>query len=59
MLAYIKAVAAAVGSLIGTWTYVAFDDSLSFEEIGVLGSAVIAVLAALVTFVSPRNQPEA
>jgi hypothetical protein len=58
MLAYVKAIAAAVGSLIGTWSFVALDSSLSFEEIGVLGSAVVAVIAALTTFAAPKNRPE-
>lgn len=52
---YWKAGAAFVGGLVGVWTYVAADESISFEEIGYVGVAVPALFAALVTALSPRN----
>lgn len=53
---YVKAVASAAGAVVTTWLLVAADRSLSFDEIGLLGFAVIGLGSALVTGVAPKNR---
>lgn len=52
---YVKAIAAAVGSFAGVIGTVAVDDSVSFDEFGVVAAAVVGFVTAIVTILSPKN----
>lgn len=53
---YVKAIAAAVGSFAGVAVTVAADDSVAFDEFGIVAAAVTALVAAVITAVSPANE---
>jgi len=53
-----KAGAAFVGGALGIWAYVAADKAISFEEVGYLGIAIPALIAAFFTAIAPKNKTE-
>jgi len=55
-LAYVKAVAAAVVSLIGVAIFVWADKSVSLDEMNALWLAFVPVLTALGVYAAPKNQ---
>jgi hypothetical protein len=53
---YWKAGAAFVGGLVGLYGTVALDEAITFEEVGYVKGTVVALVAAFLTAVSPRNR---
>jgi hypothetical protein len=52
---YAKAIAAAISAFIGVVVFVLADDSVTFQEVDVLWAAVVALIAAVGTAISPKN----
>jgi len=51
-----KAGAAFVGGLVGLYSTVALDEAITFQEVGYIKGVLVALVAAFVTAISPKNQ---